>query len=232
MRVLTSDVVNTISTFLHLAETGRKAQKYPSPAVCFSLDSGGHISKDLMEMDVYPPASHKPPSWCIVQIIFTAFCWFTHGKSNLEEMWQDVIEQSRWNKHKARFRVDIVYFLSRRLSFFDACILSGYYSNTPSPSIFFFKLSFSFALTGLFFVVMSLICMPYDSQIDWKPWPLRRVICDLALLAFQQCYFLTSLLCLLCGFFIALLGKTVVAYLTAAGTFILLFVAIGMLHTR
>ncbi|KAG1836762.1 hypothetical protein DFJ58DRAFT_846798 [Suillus subalutaceus] len=29
---------------------------------------------------------------------FVTLCWFTLGKSNLEELWQDVIAKNRWEK--------------------------------------------------------------------------------------------------------------------------------------
>ncbi|KAG2034613.1 hypothetical protein BDR03DRAFT_1093631 [Suillus americanus] len=62
-----------------------------------------HKSKALIKSDLYPPSMRgqiakqlpdlpgkwKQPPWLLVRLFFIAFCWFTLGKCNLEELWQD-----------------------------------------------------------------------------------------------------------------------------------------------
>jgi hypothetical protein len=82
-----------------------------------SLDSGSDHSDVSMEPSVKSPLpldreiekqpdlpdDWKPPSRFSVWLCFTAICYFSVGKPNLEQLWQEVREEG-WKKRNERFR--------------------------------------------------------------------------------------------------------------------------------
>ncbi|KAG2110933.1 uncharacterized protein F5147DRAFT_108396 [Suillus discolor] len=56
------------------------------------------------------PEDWKPPSRFHVRVCFTVICYFSIGKPNLEELWQEVREQG-WKKRNRLFRHQVLRFL-------------------------------------------------------------------------------------------------------------------------
>lgn len=91
---------------------------------CLPLDSDSNHSDVPMESSVKLPSSPnreiemqpdlpedwKPPSRFYVWLCFTALCYFSVGKPNLEELWQEVRKVS-WKKRNEGFRTVVLSFL-------------------------------------------------------------------------------------------------------------------------
>ncbi|KAG1851598.1 hypothetical protein DFJ58DRAFT_728818 [Suillus subalutaceus] len=94
-----------------------------------SLDSDSDHSGVPMESSVKSPSSPnkeiemqpdlsedwKPPSRFYVRLCFTALCYFSVGKPNLEELWQEVREVG-WKKRNERFRTLVLCYLCMQRS--------------------------------------------------------------------------------------------------------------------
>lgn len=220
-----------------------------------SLDSGSDHSDVSMEPSVKSPLpldreiekqpdlpdDWKPPSRFSVWLCFTAICYFSVGKPNLEQLWQEVREEG-WKKRNERFRTVVWTSLCMQglaLFWYIRLILRPpqikiveNVSTVHYDSLVF--LSCVFSMYGLLYHVLfwrsdaAIELHETINQRMQKPFHLsrRRVLTHVSFIRMTTLTAVCSMGCLAGGFISIILGCSLFTSLAAAGAISLLLDAI------